>query len=129
MIVKNNWLNSYTLKSTREQMIKSGNIDIVNYPKQGEVFSGIGVSACIFSINTSIKDNIIDYKEVVDGKLIANYSILYNGLAIFKDELENTIVSKLKNSIINNMGEIFRNAKYFGINTNGAIGFTGGGHI
>ena len=44
MIVKNNWLVSDTLKTTRDNLINTGLTNIINYSEVGDVFKNIGAA-------------------------------------------------------------------------------------
>lgn len=126
MIVKNNWLNSNTLKSTRDNMINAGLKEVINYPVIGEVFRGVTPTVTIFAIDKAFKSKT-HYKEIIDKQVVSEYvADLHNTPVIVTNKLEQTILDKVSvDSIRDNLGSNVLGAKYFWINTNGAVGFSG----
>ncbi len=131
MITKNNWLSSDTLKSTRDAMINNGLAEVINYPVQNEIFSDAAVSVSIFKINKASTDKDTHYVEIREHKKVSEYKMdLHKMPMIFSNKVENTILSKVLTAVsYYNFGEHVLGPKYFGINTNGAIGFDGKGAI
>lgn len=95
MIVKNNWLTSDTLKSTRNDLIKYGLKDIVNYSVSGEVFPSIGVAVSIFNVEKGYtgSTHIIDIKK---NEIVNDINVRLQGMpAIVMNEIEYGIIDKI----------------------------------
>lgn len=54
MIVKNNWLNSDSLKNLRNTMLDNKLKEIVNYSTLGDVFPSMGIAASISEIDEQL---------------------------------------------------------------------------
>lgn len=124
MITKNNWLESNTLKNTRDKMIGAGLKKVINYPIFGEVFSDVGVAVSIFSIENEYTGNF-EYTEVRNGKITDNWCSNIKGYAvILGNHIENSIYQKIRMSddLHNNFGDKTLPAEAFRINSNGNVG-------
>lgn len=97
MITRDNWLNGKAFKSMRDKLTVNGTIkDIVHYPKIGEVFPGIKVSAAYFSWFRGEKKNT-NYTCIKDGNIVLTQELdLTNGI-IYKSEIAKSILTKVGN--------------------------------
>lgn len=126
MITNNTFLTNDSKAELREKMIKAGLKTMVNYPVSGEIFNGVGVSACYFNIDKKNTAHNFEYTKIVDGTVTNNYkTILNDDSLIFDDKILSTIQSKFVFS--NSMESISLTNKTFGINSNLRIGFDGKG--
>lgn len=123
MIVKNNWLVSDTLKSTRNNMINMGLTNIINYSEAGEIFNNIGAAVTIFGIQKGYRDKT-HYTEIKKGKVIENYDENLRGARIIAS-------NKIEQQIVNRFSKISKNEDFsiktypsepFRITTNGRVG-------
>lgn len=124
-ITNNTFLTNDSKKELRDKMINAGLKCLYNYPLSGDIFKGVGVSACIFIID---KHNNADfrYKRFENNKEINSYSTkLKNGDIIAESKYEISIPQKVHSN--NHLGNIVLGDKVFGIASNGRIGFTGQG--
>lgn len=123
MIVKNNWLNSNTLKSTRDNMTRAGLKGIINYPVIGEVFRGVTPAVTIFDIDKAFKGET-HYKEIRDKQVVSEYvADLHNTPVIFSSEIDRNIYAKVEIDLKNkNFGELTYPTECFRITTNGMVG-------
>lgn len=121
MIVKNNWMNSDSLKGLREEVIKSGLKTLTNYSLLGDIFPNMGIAASIIYIDKNY-NGAIDYKEIVKDKIVNEYveDIKNNGF-IPASKYECSIVSKVKAITKESFAHHVVGMSPFGINTNGAI--------
>ena len=128
MIVKNNWLNSDSLKSTRKNLIDRGISEIINYPNPKDLFRNVSVAVSIFNSpkdyigNTNYKEYIKKNNEFI---LQSEYSDnLRNSLIIASSKGEQSLLNKF--SSYNKSGENFGLLTYptepFRITTNGMVG-------
>lgn len=137
MIVKNNWLKSNTLKSTRDNMIRAGLKSITNYPIIGDVFNkeSVQVAVSIFSIDKNYKGET-HLKEVQGIKIdkdtrqtIENIVSEYNDKlsesdVIITNYTEKIIIDKFKKFTTekDNFGRHTYATECFGITSNGNVG-------
>lgn len=121
MIVKNNWMNSDSLKGLREEVIKSGLKTLTNYSLLGDIFPSMGIAASIIYIDKNY-NGAIDYKEIVKDKIVNEYveDIKNNGF-IPASKYECSIVSKVKAITKESFAHHVVGSNPFGIDTNGAI--------
>ena len=123
MIVKNNWLVSDTLKSTRKNMIKNGLTDVINYPIVGDVFNSASTAVSIFAVQRGNKGET-HLKEVKKDEVTSDfYADLTNSAIISLSEIEQSIINKFSAiSSANNFGKITYPSEPFRITTNGRVG-------
>ena len=125
-ITNNTFLTNESKIDIRNAMINNGLSKLYNYTKSGDIFNGIGVSACIFEIDKNNKEHAFEYHRIENNKELSTYkTILHHGDIIPDSIFDISISNKCKD--IHNMGEIVLGAKAFGIASNGRIGFTGRG--
>lgn len=95
MVVRNNWLASDTLKDTRNTLIEHGLKDIINYSVVGELFPSVGVGVSIFNAQSGWKEQT-HIQEIRRGQTINALNANLQGMpAIFMNELDDNIVSKV----------------------------------
>lgn len=128
MIVKNNWLKSDTLKSTRQNMLNTGLKEIINYPNNKDVFSNVSVTVSIFNIEKNYEGET-HYSEYVkdNGEFVlqSEYRMnLKNSEVIASSKVEQSLINRFSNysKNENNFGAFTYPAEPFGINTNGTTG-------
>ena len=123
MIVKNNWLNSNTLKDTRDNMIENGLKEVINYPVIGEIFKGVTPAVTIFNIEKEYVGKA-HYKEIRDNRIVSEYHIDFaNTPIIFSNMLESSIYEKVRDDLKNgNFGSLTYPTECFRITTNGMVG-------
>lgn len=97
MITRDNWLNGKAFKSMRDKLTEYGAItDIVHYPKIGEVFPGIKVSAAYFLWKKG-EEKKTQYIYIKDGNTVLTQELdLANGI-IYKSEIAKSILTKVGN--------------------------------
>lgn len=123
-ITNNTFLTNDSKKEVRKEMITNGLSRLYNYTKSGELFKGVGVSACIFEINKYNKEHNFEYIRIEDNKELSHYETQLQPDDIIMDSKFDFEISK-KCTDIHNMGEIVLGAKAFGIASNGRKGFSG----
>lgn len=122
MITSNTWLKSEILGNFRDNILRKGIRQIINYPKLGEVFNGVGVSVAILHIDKEYIGDTL-YKEIIDKECVGEYT--YN---FIENKLSFVPSSKIILQILNkvNYNKKFNNkmeAKLpFGIESSGKIG-------
>jgi len=121
MIVKNNWMNSDSLKDLRQSILKSGLKTIKNYSLLGNVFPSMGISASIIYIDKNYNGNI-DYTEIVKDKVVNEYNEDIRDIGFIPaSKYEYTIVKKVTEKTKNSFNNYVIGSNPFGIDTNGAI--------
>lgn len=110
MITRDNWLNGKAFKSMRDKLTEEGAItDIEHYPKVGEVFPGIKVSAAYFLWKKGVAQKT-KYKCIKDGRDIIKQELdLANGI-IYKSEIAKNILTKIGNR--SNWAQVFNTRSY-----------------
>jgi hypothetical protein len=125
MIVKNNWMNSDSLKELRETILASGLKTLINYSLLGDVFPTMGIAASIINIDKEYAENPdykLDYSEVRKNKIINKYSADIRGLGFIPESIfEYEIVKKVQAKTTKSFKEHVIGLSPFGINTNGAL--------
>jgi site-specific DNA-methyltransferase (adenine-specific) len=126
MIVKNNWMNSDSLKELRDTMLRNGLNTVVNYSLLGDVFPTMGIAASIIKIEKGCETNPdykLDYSEIQKDKTLNEYSADIRGLGFIPASMyECTIVQKVRAKTTKNFKDYVVGISPFGINTNGALG-------
>lgn len=126
MITNNTFLTNDAKSDIRNKMIDAGLRVLVNYPISGEVFNGIGVSACHFLIDKNNKEHKFKYNKIEHSEIVNTYeSVLKTDDLILESKYEFEIPNKVKDT--KSMGDISLGVKTFGIGVNGRIGFDGKG--
>lgn len=125
MIVKNNWMNSGSLKDTRNKMIEYGLRTVVNYSLLGDAFPGMGIAASIIYIDGDNKNKgYINYTEIVKNEIVEKYTSTLEKMKKLRyiptSEMEINIVDKVVSLTENYFGDCVILSP-FGINTNGKI--------
>ena len=128
LVTNNTFLTNESKIETRNIMIDNGLKILYNYTKSGELFKGVGVSACIFDVDKSNIDHNFEYIRIENGKELSRYKTILSHGDIIADSKFDIIIHK-KCVDEHNMGEIVLGAKTFGLATNGRIGFTGVGRF
>ena len=125
MITKNNWLSSDTLSDIRNKMIKTGIVEINNYPLYGEVFKGVSVSVASFIVKKGYEKES-SYNEIKNGKIVSTYTQSLKDMICIPDCKE--MISIVKKTACDNYFDKFVYSKMpFGIASDGKIGATGKG--
>ena len=125
MITKNNWLSSDTLSNIRNNMIKTGIVEINNYPLYGEVFKGVSVSVASFIVKKGYEKES-SYNEIKNGKTVSTYTQSLKDMVCIPDCKE--MISIVKKTACSNYFDRFVYSKMpFGIASDGKIGATGKG--
>jgi site-specific DNA-methyltransferase (adenine-specific) len=115
MIVKNNWMTSDTIKSTRERMIKYGLTEIINYPIIKDVFSNVSVAVNIFQIVKGYtgETHIIN---IENGKTTADFRCdLRKVPFVIMSHMDNSIVQKVDTNMQESFAGNVCSAEYFRI--------------
>lgn len=123
MIVKNNWMNSESLKDVRENILNSGLKTLVNYSLLGDVFPDMGIAASIINIDKNYTGNI-HYTEIQKKELINQYVEDIRDIGdtfIPASKYEYGIVKSVKSQTKTSFGQHVVGISPFGINTNGKI--------
>lgn len=124
MITKNNWLNSDTLKSVRNEMIKTGITDIINYPIMHEIFKDATPSVAIFRLQYNYT-GLTNYTEIKNGELVHNYKYNFNDESFIPSDIKDICIVKHLRQYISSQGH-FGKLTYpdecFGINSNSTVG-------
>lgn len=123
MIVKNNWLVSDTLKTTRDNLINTGLTNIINYSEVGDVFKNIGAAVTIFTTQKGYNGDT-HYIEVKNNKVIFNYRKNLKGAKVIaSNEIEQQIINKFSAiSKSSNFSSETYPSEPFRITTNGMVG-------
>lgn len=124
-VTNNTFLTNDSKKDLRNTMIESGLKELVNYPISGELFPGVGVSACVFCIDKKSDNKDFTYKRIEKGVVVNEYTteLLENDI-IVESEYEMSVPRKTVSKQY--MNEIVLGDKLFGIASSGKIGFQGG---
>lgn len=126
LVTNNTFLTNESKRDIRNKMIQNGLSKMYNYTKSGELFNGVGVSACIFVVDKKTDNKEFEYIRIEGGKEMSHYkTVLNDGDIIVDSKFDIDILKKCIEK--HNMGEIVLGAKIFGIASNGRIGFTGKG--
>ena len=124
-VTNNTFLTNDSKKDLRNTMIESGLKELVNYPISGELFPGVGVSACVFCIDKKSDNKDFTYKRIEKGVVVNEYNTeLSVGDIIAESSFELSIPEKIDTK--NSMGDVILGDKTFGIASSGKIGFQGG---
>lgn len=122
MITNNTFLCNDAKSKLRGTMIEAGLSDMVNYPISGEVFPGVGVSACCFLIDKNNKAHDFYYKQYEKGEITAEYeTTLDSDSSIYQNGEMHSLKRKLvsdKNMNLYSLGN-----KAFGIANDFKVGF------
>jgi site-specific DNA-methyltransferase (adenine-specific) len=125
MIVKNNWMNSDSLKELRDSMLNNGLNTVINYSLLGDVFPTMGIAASIIKIEKGCEespDYKLDYSEIQKGKTLNEYSADIRGLGFIPASMhECTIVQKVRAKTTKSFNDNVAATNPFGIDTNGAL--------
>lgn len=126
-ITNNTFLTNDSKKELRDRMIEAGLNKLYNYPISGDIFKGVGVSACIFRIDKQQRDNKeFEYRRIENGVEQIKYNSTLNiGDIIAENQYELDIPRKIHSD--KSMDSVILGDKTFGIASNGRIGFTGRG--
>lgn len=125
-VTNNTFLTNDSKKDLRNTMIESGLKELVNYPISGELFPGVGVSACVFCIDKKSDNKDFTYKRIEKGVVVNEYTTeLSVGDIIAESSFELDIPKHIK--FEKSMGDISLGVKTFWIGVNGRIGFDGKG--
>lgn len=125
MITKNNWLSSDTLSDIRNRMIRTGIVEINNYPLYGEVFKGVSVSVASFIVKKGYEKETV-YNEIKNGETVSTYVQSLKNMVCIPDCKE--MISIVKKTACDNYFDRFVYSKMpFGIASDGKIGATGKG--
>lgn len=123
MITKNNWMSSEKLSELRKQMIDTGLVEIVDFPKYFEIFKSVSVSVAIVLIQKDYSNKITKYTQIIDNKIHSQYKADLHDLGIIpKDSCELGIINKVKANMKESFSSIVVGKMPFGINTNGKLG-------
>lgn len=120
MITKNSWLTSDTLKSTRDNVINTGLVRLINYPLVDEIFSGVDVSTSIFVVEHKHKC-VTNYTEVRHKTVHSEYCNLLYGYEVIPESAEAyNIIKKVK---LDGNVTFYKNVYTdpFGIRSNGKL--------
>lgn len=122
MIVKNNWLNSDSLKNLRNTMLDNKLKEIVNYSTLGDVFPSMGIAASIVYVDKDSKDYKTHYKELKNSKepeSVIEYSADIRNIGYIPcSEIECKIVNNVAAKIKERFGKYIYATNPFGIGTN-----------
>lgn len=128
MITNNTFLCNDSKADLRDSMIKAGLKHMTNYPISGEIFDGVGVSACTFLIDNSNRESEFTYKRIENSVVVNSYKTIINiGDIIPESKYELTIPNKVHCK--DTMANVILGDKAFGIASSGKIGFTGKGEM
>jgi hypothetical protein len=130
MIVKNNWMNSDSLKELRETMLAGGLKTLINYSLLGDVFPTMGIAASIINIDKEYATSPaykLDYCEIQKNSVVNEYSADIRGLGFIPASIfEYEIVKKVQAKTTKSFKEHVIGLSPFGINTNGSLGKNNG---
>ena len=124
MVVKNNWVQSETLKPTRDKMIEAGLKTIIDYPIQGEVFPSIGVAVNVFHIDSEHKSKgYADISTIKNGQVVDKFNCNMKALPFIPlSQMDFNITCK----VVSQMRESFSKEVYptecFRITSNMGVG-------
>lgn len=125
MITKNNWLSSDTLSDIRNRMIRTGIVEINNYPLYGEVFKGVSVSVASFIVKKGYEKETV-YNEIKNGETVSTYVQSLKNMVCIPDCKEMILIVK-KTACENYFDRYVYSKMPFGIASDGKIGATGKG--
>ena len=122
MIVKNNWINSNTLKPTRDNMIKAGLKQIIAFSKLHEIFSdNANVYVNIFYIEKGYEGET-EISRIEDGKTVDKFRFNLVGISMIStNKMDCALIKRFGNNV-NNFGVHSLGTEPFGLTSSGKIG-------
>lgn len=118
MVTKNDWLQSETLKNTRDRLIKYGLCSVINYPIPRDIFKNVDVSVGIFYCRLGYKGKT-HYTEEERGNKTWEYKEYLNTFSCIPRAIEQySIMTKVTKLMERSFGDRMVPNLPFGIETN-----------
>lgn len=95
MITRDNWMSGMDFEKVRNHMIENGSImEIIHYPRVGEVFNSVQVAVAYFRWKKGIKHET-KYTRIINGKASVPKVLNISDNTIFKNSIGEDIINKV----------------------------------